>query len=250
MPSYLITGASRGLGLGFTAELLKDNNNTVVATARNTAGSSGLQELKAQDKDGRLLLIDLDVTKPESISAAVKKTAELLPSGLDNLISNAGVSYNALKNFEELDMTELTAELDFTVTAPIQVIREFLPLIRKSEAKRILVVTSGLGSIQNAVFLPNLANGYSIARAALNMVVRKWSPLLKPEGVTIALLHPGWVSVTEIGDGISEWMAKYNPTMENLTVEASAANSMKVLNGLTIEGSGEFFNHDGTKYPL
>lgn len=66
-------------------------------------------------------------------------------------------------------MTELTAELDFTVTAPIQVIREFLPLIRKSEAKRILVVTSGLGSIQNAVFLPNLANGYSIARAALNM---------------------------------------------------------------------------------
>ena len=107
-------------------------------------------------------------------------------------------------------------------------------------------------------------------------MVRKWSPLLKPEGVTIALLHPGktsfgllcsdissqvvdqstnqivegWVSVTEIGDGISEWMAKYNPTMENLTVEASAANSMKVLNGLTIEGSGEFFNHDGTKYPL
>lgn len=73
-----------------------------MATARNTAGSSGLQELKAQDKDGRLLLIDLDVTKPESISAAVKKTAELLPSGLDNLISNAGVSYNALKNFEEL----------------------------------------------------------------------------------------------------------------------------------------------------
>lgn len=74
----------------------------MVATARNTEGSSGLQDLKAQDQDGRLLLVDLDVTKPESITAAAKKTAELLPGGLDNLISNAGVSENALKSFEEL----------------------------------------------------------------------------------------------------------------------------------------------------
>jgi short-subunit dehydrogenase involved in D-alanine esterification of teichoic acids len=67
------------------------------------------------------------------------------------------------------DVKDFTAELDFTVTAPLVLVREFLPLVRKSEKKRILVVSSGLGSIQHAAFMPNLANGYSVARAALNM---------------------------------------------------------------------------------
>ncbi|KAH6888443.1 putative short-chain dehydrogenase [Thelonectria olida] len=250
MPSYLITGASRGLGLGFTTELLKDKKNIVVATARSTAGSPGLQELKAKDENGRLVLIDLDVSKPESIRAAAEKTAQALPNGLDNLISNAGVSYNALKPFEELDVEEFTSELNFTVTAPLLVVREFLPLIRKSEAKRVLVVSSALGSLQNAAYLPNLANGYSVARAALNMLARKWSPILKNDQVTMAIIHPGWVSVTEIGDGITEWIKKYNPDLENLTIEQAAANCMKVLNGLTLEDSGAFINYDGTKVPF
>jgi hypothetical protein len=64
------------------------------------------------------------------------------------------------------------------------------------------------------------------------------------------MVATGWVGVTEIGDGISEWVAKYNPTMENLSVEKSAANCMKTLNNLTIEDSGAFFNHDGTTIPF
>ena len=61
-----------------------------------------MQELKAQHKNGRLLLVDLDVSKPESIRAAAEKTAQLLSGGLDNLVSNAGVELNGLKTFEEL----------------------------------------------------------------------------------------------------------------------------------------------------
>lgn len=81
---------------------LKDKNNTVIATARDTAASSGLQDLKAKDEDGRLILIDLDVSKLDSIRAAAEKTTQLLPNGLDNLISNAGVSSNGLNTFEEM----------------------------------------------------------------------------------------------------------------------------------------------------
>ncbi|KAF7556989.1 hypothetical protein G7Z17_g1069 [Cylindrodendrum hubeiense] len=250
MPSYLITGTSRGLGLAFVTELLKDPSNTVVATARNTAGSAGLKELKAQDKDGRLLLVDLDVSKQESIRAAAEKTAQLLPGGLDHLVSSAGVSSTGVQTFEEVDLEALMSDLNFTITAPILLIREFLPLIRDGDHKRILIISSVLGSIQRAAFTPNLANGYSIARAALNMLARKWSPVLKTEGITLAILHPGWVSSTDIGDGISEWVAKYAPSLENLTVERSAADCMKVLNGLTVENAGEFFNHDGTDLPF
>jgi hypothetical protein len=66
------------------------------------------------------------------------------------------------------------------------------------------------------------------------------------------LLTPdeGWVGITEIGDSISEWVNKYHPSLENLSVEKSSADCMKVLNGLTIEDSGAFFNHDGTKLPF
>ena len=73
-----------------------------MATARNTAGAAGLQKLKEEHKDGRLFLVDLDVTKVESIRAAAEKTASILPNGLDNLVSNAGVSYSALTSFEDL----------------------------------------------------------------------------------------------------------------------------------------------------
>ena len=74
-----------------------------MATARDTAGSSGLQKLKAHNNDGRLILIDLDVTKAESIKSAAEQTAKVLPEGLDHFISNAGVSGSGpLKTFDEL----------------------------------------------------------------------------------------------------------------------------------------------------
>jgi NAD(P)-dependent dehydrogenase (short-subunit alcohol dehydrogenase family) len=61
-----------------------------------------LQELKAKTNSDRLILLDLDVSKLESIQAAAKKTEQLLPGGLDNLISNAGVSHSPEKTFDEL----------------------------------------------------------------------------------------------------------------------------------------------------
>lgn len=83
-------------------EQLKDKNNVVIATARNTAGSSGLQDLKANTGDGHMYLLDLDVTKPESVHAAAEAATKLLPDGLDHLISNAGISYDALTTFDDL----------------------------------------------------------------------------------------------------------------------------------------------------
>ena len=82
---------------------LLNKDNIVIATARDTAASTGLQELKARDEDRRLLLVDLDVSNAESISKAVNEVAKILPEGLDNLISNAGVSASGpLKTFDEM----------------------------------------------------------------------------------------------------------------------------------------------------
>lgn len=104
MPSYLITGSSRGLGLAIVAELLKTPENKVIATARNTKKSAGLQDLAAQYPADRLALVDLDVTSEESIAAAVEQVTKILGEGegLDHLISNAGVNDLALIPFDEV----------------------------------------------------------------------------------------------------------------------------------------------------
>jgi NAD(P)-dependent dehydrogenase (short-subunit alcohol dehydrogenase family) len=80
---------------------LKDKNNFVIATARNTA-SNGLKELKSKHDDSQLALIDLDLSKQETIHAAAEKAAKLLPNGLDYLISNAGVGLTGLSSFDDM----------------------------------------------------------------------------------------------------------------------------------------------------
>ncbi|KAJ6786270.1 hypothetical protein PWT90_00810 [Aphanocladium album] len=248
MSSYLVTGSSRGLGLGFTAELLKDKANIVIATARNIAGANELQSLKEKSNNDNFHLVELDVSNKESVDAAAKQVAALLPNGLDNLISSAGISLAPHASWDNLDLETTFREIDFTLKSTIQVIRGFVPLVRKSQAKKILVLTSLFGSIEISQNLP-LSPAYSISRAALNMTIRKWSGVLKSDGITTALIHPGYVGSTDLGGEILEWIETYAPNTENLSVEKSASYVIKVLQGLKSEDNGAFFNYDGTKLP-
>ena len=88
-----------------------------------------------------------------------------------------------------------------------------------------------------------LSRGRPLAKLPLPRTSRRFFSSLTKDDV-------GWVGATELGSGISEWMAKYAPDTESLPVERSAADCIKVLDGLTIEDSGAFFNHDGAKIPF
>jgi NAD(P)-dependent dehydrogenase (short-subunit alcohol dehydrogenase family) len=120
MPSYLITGASRGLGLAFATELvrcpqqkkpvqslihvtsqLKNPENHVIATARSTA-VKGLIELVNSSPKGKIDLVKLDVLDAVSIKEAVTEVSKLLPNGLDIFVSNAGASLQPLVPFEKV----------------------------------------------------------------------------------------------------------------------------------------------------
>ncbi|TVY14568.1 putative oxidoreductase [Lachnellula arida] len=248
MPSYLITGASRGLGLGFANELLKKKDNTVIATARNTASSPGLQNLKQQHPDGRLILLDLDVMSADSIKAAAEATDKLLPGGLDNLISNAGVNYNGLKAFDELIIEDLQKEINFNTTSQLLLLRALSRWYARARARRSWSSPLDSDPSRGLPIRRTLRTGTPLPKQRLiYKLVRKYSAVLKNEGITTALLHPSWVGSTDIGNGISDWMNTYAPDYENLSLETSSANCMKVLDTLTPEANGEFFNHDGTK---
>jgi NAD(P)-dependent dehydrogenase (short-subunit alcohol dehydrogenase family) len=96
--------------------------------------------------------------------------------------------------------------------------------------------------------MENQCNAYSVAKAALNMLAHKWAATLKYDGVATAAIHPGWAQ-TELGDGISEWMAKYAPEMPRFSTEGAAENVVRVSEALTLEKTGAFWNFDGTDLP-
>ncbi|EHK24146.1 uncharacterized protein TRIVIDRAFT_221388 [Trichoderma virens Gv29-8] len=247
MPSYLITGASRGLGLGFAVELLKEPDSFVVVTARDLNRSKALHDLKARHPS-RVHLIQLDVFSEESINEAVKEATSLLPNGLDNLISNAGIGGDPFSSWETLDIDITMQEVAFSIKTHILVIRSFHPLVLKSQQKKVLVLSSVLGSIELAPSL-SVSNGYSIARAALNMAIRKWSGVMT-DGVIMTLLHPGYVGETNIGSPLLDFMKQNAPHIPVITVEQSAVGSMKVLKGLAHKDHGAFYSYDGTKLPF
>jgi NAD(P)-dependent dehydrogenase (short-subunit alcohol dehydrogenase family) len=249
MSSYLISGTSRGIGLALVAELLKDESNFVIATARAPSDSEGLQALSKTYPSTRLHILTLDVESTSSINAAVAEATILLPNGLDNLITNAGVNHQPDTSFEDLDLDLFRSELSFNAVALVELLRAFLPLIRKGTAKKVTIITSQLGSVELGFQLPGLASAYSVGKAALNMTIRKWSPLLKMEGITAFLVHPGWVE-TDIGDTIKAWMNKYVPQANQITTEESAKGLVKVMEGVKAEDAGNYYNVDGSKFPF
>ncbi|KAF9041484.1 putative short-chain dehydrogenases/reductase [Panaeolus papilionaceus] len=244
--SYLITGASRGIGLAIVEELLSQPNTLVIATARNINSSAGLKQLTTRYDSNRLQLVPLDVSKQDSINAAVEETARIVgDNGLDHLILNAGTNHQPLATFDNMDFEMLADELKFNVEYPIRTIRSFLPLLRKGTEKTLTIMTSELGSIEAAGKRTGLANAYSISKAALNMMGRKYGGLLKYDGISTIMLHPGWVK-TDIGDTIDEWMSKNAPGVRQMTTEESAAGCVRVIQGKKTEEATIFRDDKGT----
>lgn len=125
MPSYLVTGSSRGLGLAYVTELvsfhpqkpskrialkfschfqLKNPQNFVIATARNPSKATELQTLISEYPKDRAAMVQLDLASPESIEKAAVEATELLPEGLDCLVGNAGANDQPLPTFENLSV--------------------------------------------------------------------------------------------------------------------------------------------------
>ncbi|KAF9475581.1 NAD(P)-binding protein, partial [Pholiota conissans] len=246
MPSWLITGANRGIGFSTVELLLQDEANFVIATARNISGPE-LKTLAAKNPE-HLKLIQLDITSQESVDSAVEAATALLPNGLDYLVNNAGKNPQPTTSFENLNLDEFADEMTFSTVAPLRVSRAFLPLVKKSELKRIIFISSVLASSHITFLMAGQFNAYSVAKAGLNMLAHKWAATLKYDGVTTAAIHPGW-SQTDLGEGINEWMAKYAPQVPHFPPEAAAENVVKISKALTLENTGAFWHFDGTNLP-
>ena len=229
MPSALITGANRGLGLEFARQYL-DDGWQVHAACRDPESASELRRL-ADASDRKLRIIALDVTDPSSIKPAA---AELDGQAIDLLLNNAGVMGARGQTIGNIDYDAWAKVLDANTIGPMRVSEAFVDHVARSERKLIVTLTSGMGSLAD-----NTSGGwiaYRSSKAAVNMVMRSLAIDLAPRGITCVVVNPGWVR-TDMGGPHG-----------NLTPAESVTMIRRLIETLGPAQSGKFLNYNGREY--
>jgi NAD(P)-dependent dehydrogenase (short-subunit alcohol dehydrogenase family) len=175
MPTALITGANRGIGLELT-RLLRDRGYDVIATCRST--SEELDSLGVRVETG------LDVTDPASVATLA---AALDGVALDLLVNNAGLLLR--DSLGELDFAEIQAQLEVNTLGPLRLTEALLD--RLTDGARVVFITSRMGSIEDNT--SGGMYGYRMSKAALNMAAKSLALDLRPRHIAVGILHPGYV---------------------------------------------------------
>jgi NADP-dependent 3-hydroxy acid dehydrogenase YdfG len=183
--NVLVTGASSGIGRA-TALRLAAEGHTVFAAARRTDRLEAL----AAEATGTIVPVQLDVTDPESVRAAVAAVAEHVPAGLDVLINNAG--YALTGPVETLETDAVRAVFETNVVGLFDVTRAFLPQMRENRRGRIVNVSSLLGrmTVPGSGVYGGTKYAVEAMSDALRMEVRAF-------GIDVVVVEPGFVD-TEI----------------------------------------------------
>lgn len=227
MPNLLITGSNRGIGLEFVKQYAAAGWR-VFACCRNPDKSEVLKQLVSQHA-GLLSMHVLDVADFEQID---RLATEFANQEIDLLLNNAGVCLDTHNN--GLGITDYAAwmhTLRVNSMAPLKMVETFVEQIARSQQKKIVNITSKMGSIAD-----NTSGDYYLYRsskAALNMVAKSLAVDLAPRGIITAVLHPGWVQ-TDMG----------GPNAL-ITVQQSVAGMRRVIAQLAPAASGKFYAYDG-----
>jgi NAD(P)-dependent dehydrogenase (short-subunit alcohol dehydrogenase family) len=220
MPSVLIIGASRGLGLEFTKQYLADGWS-VTATARKKKALADLTKLGAK-------AIEFD-SVTSSVSAIKSAAAKA-----DVVIINAGVYGDGKGIAKGSTQKNFDAVVHANVFAPLRIIPVIAPKLAANKGK-LVVISSLMGSIGN-MQSPN-AVVYRISKAAVNVVLKTAALEWGAQGLTAITMHPGWVQ-TDMG-------GKNAP----LTPPESIAGMRKVIAKASAKDNGVFFDYSGKKLP-
>ena len=259
MPSYVVIGASKGIGYSFLNHLAQDPDNTIIGTARNVAPTA---EQVHKDNLSNVTILQADMLDRKSLIAAASQTSEITGGKLDYLIVNGGyydmnVSNRFLDEFEN-DPEVLDYELDkgwkTNVVGVIYAINAFLPLVKKGTVKKVMALSTGLAddgiTRQYGVWE---SPTYAINKAALNTAIAKYAARYATEGFFFLSISPGMV---DTGHGMPDGselpvkFGKYAPHFAGpITPAVSVEMCLNVLDKGSVEkgDSGAFLSHMGTK---
>lgn len=206
-------------------------------------GQKALDELQARKPVGTLSLIALDVTSDDSIHAAAKKL-EAEFGRLDVLVNNAGNQIQPRYPTRE----QLREAFETNVYGPVILTQTLIPLITASNSKKIINVSSELGSITagsnpDYYTYQNPFTAYRMSKAALNMFSATTYAHLKDQGVKVWSFCPGFV-VTDLA-GQREGRA----AMGAQSSETSAQAILDIVEGKRDTEAGTFIGRYDAQIP-
>jgi NAD(P)-dependent dehydrogenase (short-subunit alcohol dehydrogenase family) len=217
MPSVLITGANRGIGLEFARQYSNDGWE-VTATARHSSPELDALGVRVEP---------LDLSDADAVTTFPAKADGLL----DLFIANAGTNHPMNGESAE-DARDWQTMMMVNAIAPYLLGKALLE--RMSDGGKMIAISSGMGSIGDigGGWVP-----YRTSKAALNMA---WSSLAleaKPRGVACVLFSPGWVKTRMGGAGAQ------------ITSEESVGDMRALIDRLTIDDTGRFLRRNGSEIP-
>lgn len=219
MTTAVITGANRGIGLALSQQLARKGWD-IIAICRSD--SDEIEQI------ADMVISGIDITDPSHI-AQVKKV--LGDTKIDLLINNAGLLGDEVLG--NIDYDSIRQQFEINTIAPLQVTEALLDNL--NEGGKIANITSRMGSIADND--SGGRYGYRASKAAFNAIGKSLAEDLKPRGIAVAQLHPGWVQTRMVNFG------------GLITPEESAAGLIERIENLTLENTGGFWHSNGDVLP-
>jgi NAD(P)-dependent dehydrogenase (short-subunit alcohol dehydrogenase family) len=214
----VITGANRGIGLELATQL-SERGNTVVALVRRA--SPALQALDVEIIDG------VDVTD-DDLSAVAKAIGE---RSIDILINNAGLLERT--TIDDMDLASIRRQFEVNTLGPLKVTHALLGNL--SAGSKVAHVTSRMGSIEDNTSGSHY--GYRMSKTALNMACKSMSLDLAGRGISVCVLHPGFVRTEMTGNS------------GYIDADEAARGLIARVDDLSSENSGSFWHQNGESLP-
>jgi len=230
----VVTGANKGIGLEIARQLAREGGTVYLGARDEERGQAAAEKLRAEGLDARALAID--VTDDASVAAAAAHV-ERDAGRLDVLVNNAGIAIDdAPPSRVSIDVLRRTYETN--VFGVVRATQAFLPLLRRSDAGRIVNLSSGLGSITlnsdpSWEFAAVKYLAYNTSKSAVNAVTVQFAHELRDTQIKVNAADPGYVATD------------MNRNQGVRTVEQGAATPVRLATLAADGPTGGYFNDDG-----
>lgn len=226
MPTTLITGANKGIGLKLVERYAKAGHH-VIACCRNPDSATELQALA--EKTGKVQVEGVIVGLDASVADLKKRIGD---TPIDLLINNAGMAGPPpeQQSAQQMDFDGWAETLNVNTMAPLRVLQAFRPNLAAAQHAKAVTITSQMGAL--SLDMP-VMYAYCSSKAAVNKIMKMYAMDAANDGIAVQLIHPGWVQ-TDMGGAQAE-----------ITPDESAEGIVSVIDGLAMENTGSFMKWNG-----
>ncbi|OUR76961.1 hypothetical protein A9Q83_12080 [Alphaproteobacteria bacterium 46_93_T64] len=223
--TILITGANRGIGLELVRTYLGMGDHAIIACCRSPEKALDLQTLR-DSSGGKITIEQLNVADEKSVQ---NLTTALAGQTIDILLNNAGIM-GGRESAINVDFGQWMEAFKVNTMAPVRLVHAVLENLKMSDDAKIMTISSQMGALS---LNSNGAAAYRSTKAALNKVMQVLALDLSTMGITVAVIHPGWVQ-TDMGGTAAE-----------ITATESAAGIASVISKMTPAETGSFYKWNG-----